>query len=104
MGARPIACLNSLRFGELEDARVRELLSGVVAGIGDYGNCLGIPTVGGEVYFNDAYRGNPLVNAMCVGLVQIDEIALAVASEVGSTIMIVGAKTGRCLLYTSDAA
>lgn len=95
MGARPIACLNSLRFGGLQDARVRELLSGVVAGIGDYGNCLGIPTVGGEVYFNEAYRGNPLVNAMCVGLVRIDEIALAVASEVGSTIMIVGAKTGR---------
>lgn len=95
MGARPIASLNSLRFGGLEDARVRELLSGVVAGIGDYGNCLGIPTVGGEVYFNEAYKGNPLVNAMCVGLVKTDEIALAVASEVGSTIMIVGAKTGR---------
>ena len=95
MGARPIANLNSLRFGGLEDARVRELLSGVVAGIGDYGNCLGIPTVGGEVYFNEAYKGNPLVNAMCVGLVKTDEIALAVASEVGSTIMIVGAKTGR---------
>ncbi|PKM76558.1 MAG: phosphoribosylformylglycinamidine synthase subunit PurL [Firmicutes bacterium HGW-Firmicutes-15] len=95
MGARPIANLNSLRFGDPGDARVRELLSGVVAGIGDYGNCLGIPTVGGEVYFNQAYQGNPLVNAMCVGLVQTDEIALAVASEVGSTIMIVGAKTGR---------
>ena len=95
MGARPIASLNSLRFGGLEDARVRELLSGVVAGIGDYGNCLGIPTVGGEVYFNEAYQGNPLVNAMCVGLVKKDEIALAVASEVGSLIMIVGAKTGR---------
>jgi len=95
MGARPIASLNSLRFGSLEDARVRELLSGVVAGIGDYGNCLGIPTVGGEVYFNEAYRGNPLVNAMCVGLVKTDEIALAVANDVGSTIMIVGAKTGR---------
>lgn len=95
MGARPIANLNSLRFGDPGDARVRELLSGVVAGIGDYGNCLGIPTVGGEVYFNRAYQGNPLVNAMCVGLVKTDEIALAVASEVGSTIMIVGAKTGR---------
>lgn len=95
MGARPIASLNSLRFGNPSDARVRELLSGVVAGIGDYGNCLGIPTLGGEVYFNDAYRGNPLVNAMCVGLAKQDEIAYAVASEVGSTIMIVGAKTGR---------
>ena len=95
MGARPIACLNSLRFGPLGDARVRELLSGVVAGIGDYGNCLGIPTVGGEVYFNPSYQGNPLVNAMCVGLVKTDEIALAVANEVGAAIMIVGAKTGR---------
>ncbi|MDD4775894.1 MAG: phosphoribosylformylglycinamidine synthase subunit PurL [Syntrophomonas sp.] len=95
MGARPIASLNSLRFGSLEDARVRELLSGVVAGIGDYGNCLGIPTVGGEVYFNPSYQGKPLVNAMCVGLVDIDQIALAVANDVGATIMIVGAKTGR---------
>lgn len=95
MGARPIALLNSLRFGPITDARVRSLFSGVVKGIGDYGNCLGIPTVGGEVNFNPAYQGNPLVNAMCVGLVQQDEIALAVANEVGSPIMIVGAKTGR---------
>ncbi len=95
MGARPIAMLNSLRFGGGQDARVRELLSGVVAGIGYYGNCMGIPNVGGEVYFNETYKGNPLVNAMCVGLVRTDEIALAVASEVGSSIMIVGAKTGR---------
>jgi len=95
MGARPIASLNSLRFGSLEDARVRQLFSGVVAGIAGYGNCLGIPTVGGEVYFNPSYQGNPLVNAMCVGLVEIDQIALAVASEVESPIMIVGAKTGR---------
>lgn len=95
MGARPIASLNSLRFGSLEDARVRQLFSGVVAGIAGYGNCLGIPTVGGEVYFNPSYQGNPLVNAMCVGLVEIDQIALAVASDVGSPIMIVGAKTGR---------
>jgi phosphoribosylformylglycinamidine synthase len=95
MGARPIASLNSLRFGSLEDARVRELFSGVVAGIAGYGNCLGIPTVAGEVYFNDAYKGNPLVNAMCVGLVNTSEIALAVANEAGSPIMIVGARTGR---------
>lgn len=95
MGARPIASLNSLRFGNLNHPRVRELFSGVVAGIAGYGNCLGIPTVGGEVYFNESYRENPLVNAMCVGLVKADEIALAVANEVGSTIMIVGAKTGR---------
>ncbi|MGE5390148.1 MAG: phosphoribosylformylglycinamidine synthase subunit PurL [Deltaproteobacteria bacterium] len=95
MGARPIASLNSLRFGELSDVRVQQLFSGVVAGIAGYGNCLGIPTVGGEVYFHPCYRGNPLVNAMCVGLVNRNEIALAVASDVGSPIMIVGAKTGR---------
>lgn len=95
MGARPIALLDSLRFGELDDDRVKELFSGVVAGIAGYGNCLGIPTVAGEVYFNSSYRGNPLVNAMCVGLVKTEEIALAVAGEIGSPIMIVGAKTGR---------
>src|SRR4051812_42784164 len=70
MGARPIACLNSLRFGELDGAdgaRVRYLFAGVVKGIGDYGNCVGIPTVGGEVYFDEAYEGNPLVNAMAIG-------------------------------------
>ncbi|HWP96731.1 MAG TPA: phosphoribosylformylglycinamidine synthase subunit PurL [Syntrophomonadaceae bacterium] len=95
MGARPIASLNSLRFGSLEEPRVRELFAGVVAGIAGYGNCLGIPTVGGEVYFNPSYEDNCLVNAMCVGLVNVDEIALAVAGDVGSPIMIVGAKTGR---------
>lgn len=95
MGARPIASLNSLRFGDIEDERVKQLFAGVVAGIGDYGNCLGIPTVGGEVYFNPAYQGNPLVNAMCVGLVDTKDIAYAVASDVGSPLMLVGAKTGR---------
>ncbi|MBA3404857.1 MAG: phosphoribosylformylglycinamidine synthase II, partial [Gemmatimonadaceae bacterium] len=68
MGARPIAMLNSLRFGSLDSARVRYLFAGVVKGVGDYGNCVGIPTVGGEIVFDDAYEGNPLVNAMCVGL------------------------------------
>ncbi len=95
MGARPIASLNSLRFGNIDDERVKQLFSGVVAGIGDYGNCLGIPTVGGEVYFNPAYQGNPLVNAMCVGLVNKQEIAYATASETGSPLMLVGARTGR---------
>lgn len=95
MGARPVALLNSLRFGNLNDDRVTELLAGVVAGIGDYGNCLGIPTVGGEVYFNDCYKENPLVNAMCIGIVRQDEIARAVAGKTGSPIMLVGAKTGR---------
>ncbi len=95
MGARPIAILDSLRFGSIEDPKVRQLLSGVVAGIAGYGNCLGIPTVGGEVYFDESYATNCLVNAMCVGLVNKDEIALAVANEIGAKIMIVGAKTGR---------
>lgn len=95
MGARPIAILDSLRFGPLDDEKVKYLFSGVVSGIGGYGNCLGIPTVAGEVFFEDCYRGNPLVNAMCVGLANIDEIALAVAGEVGSPLMLVGAKTGR---------
>lgn len=95
MGARPIAILDSLRFGPIEDERVRYLFSGVVSGIGGYGNCLGIPTVAGEVYFEESYQGNPLVNAMCVGLANIDDIALAVAGEIGSPLMVVGAKTGR---------
>lgn len=95
MGARPIASLNSLRFGPLHDERVKYLFAGVVSGIGGYGNCLGIPTVAGEVYFEESYRGNPLVNAMCVGLVNVDELALAVAGEIGSPLMLVGAKTGR---------
>ncbi|MGI6469760.1 MAG: phosphoribosylformylglycinamidine synthase subunit PurL [Syntrophomonadaceae bacterium] len=95
MGARPIALLNSLRFGQLEEAQVKALFAGVVKGIGDYGNCIGVPTVGGEVYFNASYRGNPLVNAMCVGLAHRDELTFAVASEAGSPIMLVGAKTGR---------
>lgn len=95
MGARPIAVLDSLRFGSITDERVQELLAGVVAGISGYGNGLGIPTVGGEIYFNPAYQGNPLVNAMGVGLVNIDEIALAVAGEVGAPLILIGSKTGR---------
>lgn len=95
MGARPIALLNSLRFGPLTSARVRWLFAGVVKGIGDYGNCVGVPTVGGEVVFDPSYEGNPLVNAMCVGLMREDELMLAVASGVGNPIMAVGARTGR---------
>jgi phosphoribosylformylglycinamidine synthase len=98
MGARPIAMLNSLRFGEIdgdEGDRVRYLFAGCVKGIGDYGNCVGIPTVAGEVYFDGAYEGNPLVNAMCVGLLKADELIRGVASGVGNAIMAVGAKTGR---------
>jgi phosphoribosylformylglycinamidine synthase II len=98
MGARPIAVLNSLRFGELDGeqgARVRYLLAGVVRGIGDYGNCVGIPTVGGEVVFDAAYEGNPLVNAMAIGVMKREELIKGVAEGVGNPIMAVGSKTGR---------
>jgi phosphoribosylformylglycinamidine synthase len=95
MGARPIALLNSLRFGSLDSPRVRYLFAGVVKGIGDYGNCVGIPTVGGEVVFDPAYEGNPIVNAMCVGLLKEKELMRAVAQGVGNPIIAVGARTGR---------
>ena len=95
MGARPIALLNSLRYGPLTSSRVRWLFAGVVKGIGDYGNCVGVPTVGGEVVFDPSYEGNPLVNAMCVGLMREDELITAAASGVGNPIMAVGARTGR---------
>jgi phosphoribosylformylglycinamidine synthase II len=95
MGARPIALLNSLRFGSLDSARVRYLFAGVVKGIGDYGNCVGVPTVAGEVVFDPAYEGNPIVNAMCVGLLKEEELITAVASGVGNPIIAVGARTGR---------
>ncbi len=95
MGARPIAMLNSLRFGSLDSPRVRYLFAGVVRGIGDYGNCVGVPTVAGEVVFDPAYEGNPLVNAMCVGLVKESELMRAVAQGVGNPIIAVGARTGR---------
>ena len=95
MGARPIAMLNSLRFGSLEDARVRYLFAGVVKGIGDYGNCVGIPTVAGEIVFDSSYEKNPLVNAMCVGLMHENDLIRAKAQGVGNPIMAVGARTGR---------
>ncbi|MGG6432837.1 phosphoribosylformylglycinamidine synthase subunit PurL [Anoxybacillus sp. D401a] len=95
MGARPIALLNSLRFGELTSPRVKYLFERVVAGIAGYGNCVGIPTVGGEVQFDGAYEGNPLVNAMCVGIIRHEEIQKGIAAGVGNTVMYVGAKTGR---------
>jgi phosphoribosylformylglycinamidine synthase subunit PurL len=95
MGARPIATLDSLRFGSLTRPRVRYLFGGVVKGIGDYGNAVGIPNIGGEVYFDDAYEGNPLVNAMAIGLMRTDELIRAEASGVGNPIMAVGARTGR---------
>jgi phosphoribosylformylglycinamidine synthase subunit PurL len=93
MGARPIALLDSLRFGPLPESTRH--FEGVVAGIGGYGNCIGIPTVGGEVYFEDCYANNPLVNAMCVGLVRTDQLMRARAEGAGNSIMLVGADTGR---------
>ncbi len=95
MGARPIAMLNSLRFGNPESPRVRWLVAGVVKGIGDYGNCVGVPTVAGDVMFDPAYEGNPLVNAMCVGLMKEEELITARAQGVGNPIIAVGARTGR---------
>jgi phosphoribosylformylglycinamidine synthase len=95
MGARPVALLNSLRFGSLESPRVRWLFAGVVKGIGDYGNCVGIPTVAGEVVFDPAYEGNPLVNAMCVGVLREEELIRARAQGIGNPIIAVGARTGR---------
>ena len=95
MGARPIATLDSLRFGSLARPRVRYLFAGVVRGIGDYGNCVGIPNIGGEVYFDDAYEGNPLVNAMAIGLMKTHELIRGEASGVGNPILAVGARTGR---------
>ncbi len=95
MGARPIASLNSLRFGRPDHPRTRELISGVVKGIGDYGNCIGVPTVGGEVYFDKSYDGNILVNAFTVGIAKRDGLFFGLASGVGNAVFYVGSKTGR---------
>jgi phosphoribosylformylglycinamidine synthase II len=95
MGARPVALLNSLRFGPLDYPRNRYLLAGVVRGVGDYGNCVGVPTLGGEVSFAPGYNGNPLVNAMCVGLLRERDLIRAAAHGVGNVLLAVGARTGR---------
>jgi phosphoribosylformylglycinamidine synthase len=95
MGARPIAVLNSLRFGSLEDAKTQRLFSGVIAGISHYGNCVGVPTVGGEVYFDPAYSDNPLVNVMALGLMETPEIVKSGASGIGNPVLYVGSTTGR---------
>jgi phosphoribosylformylglycinamidine synthase len=95
MGARPIALLDSLRFGPLDDAAVRRTMAGVVAGIGGYGNSIGIPTVGGEIAFDESYAGNPLVNVFCLGIARIEDLVKGVASGVGNAVYYVGAKTGR---------
>src|SRR6059036_3808604 len=95
MGARPVALLNSLRFGSLDDARNRYLFAGAVRGIGDYGNCVGVPTLGGEVDFAPGYSGNPLVNAMCVGVLREKDLIKAAARGVGNILLAVGSSTGR---------
>src|SRR6476469_8462404 len=94
MGARPIAALNSLRFGNLKDQKTQHLLSGIVHGIGHYGNCFGVPTVGGEIYFEQCYHTNPLVNAMSVGIVKNGETISATSGKVGNPVFIVGSATG----------
>ncbi len=95
MGARPIAALNSLRFGNINDDKTRHLMRGVVKGIGHYGNCFGVPTVGGEVYFEDCYHTNPLVNAMSVGVVKVGKTISATSHGVGNAVFIVGSDTGK---------
>jgi phosphoribosylformylglycinamidine synthase len=95
MGARPVAALNSLRFGPLDDKHTRYLFEGVVSGIADYGNCLGIPTVAGEIYFDESYRGNPLVNVMTAGMVKMDRIIKATSGAPGNPVYIVGSSTGK---------
>jgi phosphoribosylformylglycinamidine synthase len=95
MGARPIASLNSLCFGNINDAKTQHLVKGVVAGIGHYGNCFGVPTVGGEVYFENCYHTNPLVNAMSVGIVKVGQTVSATAEGEGNPVFIVGSATGK---------
>ncbi|MDP8219248.1 MAG: phosphoribosylformylglycinamidine synthase subunit PurL [Candidatus Theseobacter exili] len=95
MGARPIALMDPLRFGDVNSPKVQSLLKGVVSGIAHYGNCIGIPTVGGETYFDDAYEGNPLVNVFCLGILRHEKLARGAATGVGNSVVYVGAATGR---------
>ena len=103
MGARPVALLNSLRFGPPAEDRNRYLFGGVVAGISGYGNCIGVPNVGGEVVFSDSYSGNPLVNAMCIGLLRADEMVRSTTGGPGNLLMLVGADTGRDGIHGASA-
>jgi phosphoribosylformylglycinamidine synthase II len=95
MGARPIANLNSLRFGDIKHPKTKQLVNGVVSGIGFYGNCVGVPTVGGEITFHESYNGNIIVNAMTVGLADTNKIFYSAASQVGASVVYIGSKTGR---------
>src|SRR3954468_14948766 len=95
MGARPIALLNALRFGPIDNPQTRRIVAGIVSGIGGYGNAIGIPTIGGEVFFDETYAHNPLVNALCLGIARIDDIIKGRAEGVGNPVYYVGAKTGR---------
>src|SRR6056300_1460195 len=104
MGARPVANLNSIRFGKPEHAKTKYLLNGVVSGIAGYGNCMGIPTVGGEVEFDECYDGNILVNAMNIGIAKKDKVFLSIASGVGNPVIYVGSKTGRDGIHGASMA
>jgi phosphoribosylformylglycinamidine synthase len=104
MGARPVANLNALRFGAPDNPKTRHLVSGVVAGIGGYGNCIGVPTVGGEVNFDPGYNGNILVNAMCIGIADADKVFYSTASGVGNPVVYVGSKTGRDGIHGASMA
>ena len=95
MGARPIANLNSLRFGDINHPKTKQLVNGVVSGIGFYGNCVGVPTVGGEITFHESYNGNIIVNAMTVGLADTNKIFYSAASQIGASVVYIGSKTGR---------
>ena len=94
MGARPIAVMDPLRFGPADAADTRRVLPGIIAGVGGYGNCLGLPNIGGEVVFDETYIGNPLVNALCVGVMKHSDIKLAKAAGAGNLVVLYGAKTG----------
>ena len=94
MGARPIAVMDSLRFGRADAPDTARVLPGVVAGVGGYGNCLGLPNIGGELLFDDCYAGNPLVNALCVGVMRHEDVQLAKAEGVGNKVILFGARTG----------
>src|SRR6201992_2497573 len=104
MGARPIAMMNALRFGEPDHPKTRHLVEGVVRGIGGYGNCMGVPTVGGEVNFHKSYNGNILVNAMCVGLARTDKIFKSAAEGAGNPVVYIGSKTGRARTHGATMA